>query len=1396
MKDDIDQRNRDTSQVNDVECGPSHPRKVICILGMHRSGTSAVARAVNLLGADLGPQEQLLPAKQDNPTGFWENAHIVDFHSKLLDTLGWTWDQIHPLPARWWLDAKVMPYAEWLTAIIQEDFAGKPLWMFKDPRTCLLLPLWKEVLAKLGYELICVICLRNPLDVVASLETRDGFSKTKSLALWQLHTLSALKYSSDLCRCLVSYELFVDHPVRVVQQIARDCGLTAPESVDQIGGRLRTFVDKSLCHSASDMQALMQDSDVFAPVKSIYHLLRKAEQSTALLQSEDFTATIEERYLEYGDYAQIVDGGMPAATAVRMQVYWAEDQVFSEANSQGRDIVDDGKPHEYRLTIPAGVKLPIRLDPVNFPAYVEIQSIALFYVEANLSPSSPAYIWSQDDGYAGVRAVAGVVRLDDSQQYALMSLTHDAQLLLETPGFCIQPPSETTATVIRVTMRVEREFATRVAKLTQFEASLSRQEAMAASLCGVLEQHQNMLHDAQLLLKQLNELCIKQTQADDALKIRMDCYENIISETTTHLDAVTHKLGTLFQAVDEQKILNTQFLQMFSSVEEAARVNTGRVMELAQSVRYSSERLADLERTIQEVTLGTNRLASTLEERWRAEKAKVGVAKRASQLLTRLVRSLRVRVHHMRIEPLHEVQVVDGVYESTGIDPQLRLLSSRKTLPTRWVSISYRLGSEGPPLSLCLYVDDGSGFSEEHKFLLPTHISRRQRCFFRFPDWICAVRLDPMSRPGRFHIEDIRITEWGEFIIAGTLVAHRLREVILHPRELFGFSMRAIQRVKSGGFQAIKLWLTNQAQAQSTYDTWVEAYDTLTDHDRRAIRAHIEQMARKPLISVIMPVYNTPAQWLSRALDSVLSQLYPYWELCVVDDASSVTHVRKILDAYQKKDARIRVIYRSKNGHISEASNDGIAAARGAFLALLDHDDELSEHALYMVVSELNTQPNLDIIYSDEDKIDENQVRYDPYFKPDWNPDLFFTQNCISHLGVYRTSMVRAVEGFRKGYEGAQDWDLALRIIERSSADKIRHIPRILYHWRSIPGSTARSISEKNYAGTAQEKMLKDYFTRQRVNAQVIPVLNGNHWHVQYETPSPMPLVSLIIPTRDGYEVLHRCMETIFEKTTYPNFEVIIVDNQSTDPKTLAYFDTLKRERGVRLLPFDEPFNFSAINNFAAGKAKGELLGFLNNDLEIISPGWLDEMVQNAIRPEIGAVGALLYFPNNTIQHAGIILGVGASRIAGHAYYQMPCGFHGQMGRAQLTQNLSAVTAACLVVQRLKFEEVSGFEEELAIAFNDVDFCLRLRKQGYRNIWVPYATLYHHESASRGSEHTPEKQKRFERECAYMEKAWGQILHHDPAYNPNLSVDDTFALAFPPRVANPWIQAPVEAVSR
>ena len=574
----------------------------------------------------------------------------------------------------------------------------------------------------------------------------------------------------------------------------------------------------------------------------------------------------------------------------------------------------------------------------------------------------------------------------------------------------------------------------------------------------------------------------------------------------------------------------------------------------------------------------------------------------------------------------------------------------------------------------------------------------------------------------------------------------------------------------------------------NSYAAWVASYDTLTPETADRIRQQLSRLQRRPLISVLMPVYNTPEKWLVRAIESVRRQLYDKWELCIADDASTQPHVRKVLERYQKKDPRIKVVGRETNGHISAASNSALALAHGEFVALLDHDDELRPHALACVALELDAHPDADLVYSDEDKIDENGHRYDQYFKPDWNPDLFLVQNYISHLGVYRTLLIREVGGFRVGYEGSQDWDLAMRVVERSAADRIRHIPRILYHWRSVPGSTAMLIGAKSYAVTAAEKVITEHFARVGVAATISPT-KGSYWRIHYPLPDPAPRVTLIIPTRNRLNVLQPCVESLLEKTTYPNFELLIIDNDSDDPETLSYLDELSRRPGpngtpprVRVRRFPGEFNFSAINNFGVAETAAPVVGLLNNDLTIIHGDWLDELVSHALRPEIGCVGAKLYYPDDRIQHAGVILGIGG--VAAHAWQTHPRGAAGQAHRNLLQQNLSAVTAACLVIRREVYQAVGGFDEKLKVAFNDVDFCLKVRAAGYRNLWTPYAELYHHESASRGAEDTLEKRDRFRGEVEYITSKWGDALVNDPAYNPNLTLTiNDFSLSVPPR---PW----------
>ena len=532
-----------------------------------------------------------------------------------------------------------------------------------------------------------------------------------------------------------------------------------------------------------------------------------------------------------------------------------------------------------------------------------------------------------------------------------------------------------------------------------------------------------------------------------------------------------------------------------------------------------------------------------------------------------------------------------------------------------------------------------------------------------------------------------------------------------------------------------------------------------------------------------MPTYNTPKDYLCKAINSVINQVYGNWELCIADDASTEPRVRETLERYALDDARIKVVYRKVNGRISEASNSALELVTGDFTALLDHDDKLHPLALYFVAEAINNHPEAQLIYTDEDKIDENGERKDPYFKCDFNYDLFLSHNMITHLGVYRTETIKKINGFRSVYDGAQDYDLALRFIEKISKPQIIHIPRVLYHWRLHALSTAQSSSAKPYAHIAAMKAIGEHLERVEVRATVEPAPEAVGMNrVRYFLSQNQPSVEIIIPTRDGADILRQCIESILQKTTYDNYHISIIDNGSKLKKTLKFFKELSKNSRVRILRDESPFNFSRLNNNVALKSSADFVCLLNNDTEVITPDWLNEMVSIAIQPGVGCVGARLWYLKNMLQHGGLILGLGG--IAGHSHKHLIKGNTGYLGRAVLTQSLSAVTGACLLVATPIYKEVNGLEEaNLTVAFNDVDFCIRVREAGYRNVWTPYAELYHHESVQRGYENTPGKIARFEKEKKFIKERWGDKLLNDPFYSPNLTLDrEDFSVAWPPRI--------------
>lgn len=527
----------------------------------------------------------------------------------------------------------------------------------------------------------------------------------------------------------------------------------------------------------------------------------------------------------------------------------------------------------------------------------------------------------------------------------------------------------------------------------------------------------------------------------------------------------------------------------------------------------------------------------------------------------------------------------------------------------------------------------------------------------------------------------------------------------------------------------------------------------------------------EPLISLIVPVYNPPVKFLREMIESVQAQSYSKWELCLADGSTEEAPWR-LLSELAARDSRLKIKRLAENLGISGNSNAALELATGDYIALFDHDDILPVEALFELVRALNPEQGKrpDFIYTDEDKINESCTRYfDPHFKPDFSPDFLNSNNYICHLTAMSAQLLAAAGGsFRSEYDGAQDYDLVLRATEK--AESIVHIPKVLYHWRTHPGSTAGDSGHKGYTHEAGRRALAEHLRRLDRPAQVRDGARGriqNVYKVDYEVKEKK-LVSIIIPNCNHKADLEKCLQSIWDKTTYPAYELLVAENNSTEADIFAYYEELETSGRARILRWGGPFNYAAINNWAARQAKGEYLLFLNNDIEIITPGWIEELVMYAQHRETGAVGAKLYYPDGTVQHAGVILGLGG--VANHSHLGAPHDDLGYFARLALVQNVSAVTGALLLMRRKVFEEVEGFDEEFIVAFNDVDLCLRVHRAGYLNIFNPEAEAWHSESKSRGSDaDDAAKQERFQRECEHFYRRWGQFPV-DPYYNVNLTL--------------------------
>lgn len=721
------------------------------------------------------------------------------------------------------------------------------------------------------------------------------------------------------------------------------------------------------------------------------------------------------------------------------------------------------------------------------------------------------------------------------------------------------------------------------------------------------------------------------------------------------------------------------------------------------------------------------------------------------------------------VKDLNPVQGLAHAYAATSDDPQMRLSAP---LAAGWYMLELELALPAARGRARVYLDAGQGEQENEAVSLPLRSGQVCKRLLRVPSR-SRLRLDPMAAPGEFTIGHFRLQR-----VSRSFAIARMKAKLENGRHgRAAPCSRATDGTAAAEQDVHSLWQAYCNVFEPRHEGAISYAEWIAEVEQPAIAPASEQARQiaswrsKPVISIITPTYNTPAPLLRECLNSVLAQTYPHWELCIADDASTQPEVRGVIEEYAARDSRVRVCWRERNGHISLASNSAIDLATGEFIALLDHDDKLAPHALYAVARAIESRPGAQIVYSDEDKLDADGQRCDPFFKPDWSPDLLRSQNYVSHLGVYRRELVESVGRFREGYEGSQDYDLLLRCLSRvNDAADVLHVPQVLYHWRKTDGSTAAAHEQKPYATEAARRALQEHADASSTGVKVSVIAPGLYRH-RWPIPDPAPVVSLVIPTRDGLEVLCTCIDSIIQRTTYPHYEILVVDNQSSEPETLEYLEALPHKHGgrVRVLRYDQPFNYSAINNFAVRHAQGSVIGLINNDVEVISPEWLTEMTSHAIRPDIGCVGAKLYYPDDTLQHGGVVVGLGG--VAGHSHKYFPRNHPGYCNRLRVVHNLSAVTGAVLLVRKALFEAVGGLDgEHLHVAFNDVDLCLKVREVGFFNLWTPFAELYHHESKTRGADTTSAKQQRFDKECELMRTRWRTAQDLDPFYSPNLTL--------------------------
>ncbi|HKY05000.1 MAG TPA: glycosyltransferase, partial [Blastocatellia bacterium] len=1059
-----------------------------------------------------------------------------------------------------------------------------------------------------------------------------------------------------------------------------------------------------------------------------------------------------------------------------LQLFWQQGGEFSEQYSLETAIAADGEIGNYLFRLPPNAEGPLRLDPGNRPAYAEIYRLSLYAVDTDSTNRRELVAtWSADNNFDGIVPASGIRQLSGQATYRFIAFDEDPQLIISgLPATKDERPRHLEIS-IAITEQAQGDGSvvvkTLAAELVDAQASLAAHQAEREQLALQAGQRER-------------EFAAKMAAAEKRVQA-------VALELREREEAAASVLAEAAKSRERAKsieILSTELAQKEDSFRDAE----ARLRQAEHRLSQISGELLEKDRQLQRITRS---LAWRVLSRYGRIKHRFLLP--PYRRVRTFLKSLFDREYELSAEPMNELWLSGSgnVWESAGNDPQFNL---RGRWPKGWVEISIDIEPQNPVSGHArLYVDRGAGYSEADSYDLGRTGGERKAYAQLGPD-VIGLRLDPIESPGSFKIKKLALrkvgrrktgsnngyekgsktgsalTQFAEFSISRARNYKSKEGRLPRPGELpaaVGRTLRAWKDSKE--FKEAPTVPAPSSQIDFTpqqpldpYDAWLEVNEWNSRRET-LLKARLSRLSDPPLLSVIMPVYNPPPEFFDKAIASVTAQVYQNWELTLADGATPDPAAKEALQRWTTEDRRIRTGFREQNGDITRATNSAAGLAHGEYLVFMNQDDLITPDALGEIALYLTEHPETDILYSDDDKVDAQGRRFAPQFKPDWSPELLISYMYFSHIFVVRRSIFFDAGGLRDGYEGSQDYDFALRATELARV--VGHIPKVLYHRRVLPGSRASGRGARPESLNAGMKAVQDALDRRSLRAEV----NQPDWAAKasrdifsHTWPDDGPSVAIIVATKNNASALKACVGSL-EKTTYKNYEVLIVDNESDDPATLDYLRS-SRHRVLRLANPDGDFNLAAINNRAVEQVSAEYVLFLDTDTEVLTPGWLSQMVGYLRMPGVGAVGARLLLPDGRIQHAGMVHGY-YNGMVGPAFKLLPAWNHGYMSYAMVTRNYSAVTAACMLTRRELFLSLGGFDEQnFSVAYNDIDYCYRLGDSGRRIVYCPTAELITREDLSNGLEGDPGEPAVFRKRYAGRS---------EPFYNPSLSLaDERFAI--------------------